>query len=283
MIARSFSLVNEYGQEYSLDDAKKSCLLTEPKGLGYGFSVNYIDIGDAFIRTKMKAKQGIISGTLIFGGGSPYELYEKFSEFVRNSGSMQLAYRIPGKISQYMRKVDLIDVEKTEIEGGVLKCQVKFCCKSLFYSNTRNNFKVSRVKGELRYTWTWPARYNDYSERLVNLSNNGDVEAPFTLEMEGYCENPTITLSKDGEEVAKIKFPLILQPGEKILYSTLDDDMYAYKVDSAGNKTNIIQMLDIRYENFFKIPTGDYGMSFTSDTGAAYTTYLVMYKFYRTV
>lgn len=67
MIARSFSLVNEYGQEYSLDDAKKSCLLTEPKGLGYGFSVNYIDIGDAFIRTKMKAKQGIISGTLIFG------------------------------------------------------------------------------------------------------------------------------------------------------------------------------------------------------------------------
>lgn len=283
MIVRSFALINEYGLEYSLNDAKKTGFLTDPKGLGYGFSVNYIDIGDAFIRTKTKAKQGMISGTLIFGSNKPYDVYGKFSEFIRSSKEMRLIYRTPGSSTAYYRDVDLVKIDKTEIENGVLKCAVEFYCKSLFYSNTRNNFTVSSVEGELRYDITWPARYNDYSERTIILSNTGDVDAPFTLSLDGYCENPTVTMQKDGKEVACIKFPLTLQAGEKILYSSLDDNMYVYHQDAEGNKTNIIQLLDINYDNFFKIPKGDYSISFTSDTGAAYTTSLVLYKFYRTV
>lgn len=283
MRVRSFSLINEYGQEYSLNNAGTTGLFTEPQGLGYSFSVNYIDIGDAFIRTKKKAKQGMIPGKLIFGSNKPYELYEKFSEFVRGSRELRLIYQTPGSSVSYYRDVDLVKIEKTEIEESVLKCPVEFYCKSLFYSNTRNNFTVSSVEGELRYDITWPARYNDYSERTILLSNTGDVDAPFTLVLQGYCENPTVTLSKDGKAVASIKFPLILQTDEKILYSSLDDNMYVYHQDAEGNKTNIIQMLDINYENFFKVPQGNYSMSFTSDTGAAYTTSLVLYKFYRTV
>lgn len=283
MIVRSFTLINEYGLEYSLDDAGKTGLLTAPKGLGYSFSVNYIDIGDAFIRTKMKAKQGTVSGSLVFGSSKPYDVYGKFCKYVRESKELRLTYRPPGSQTAYYRDVDLVKIDKTEIENGVLKCAVEFYCRSLFYSNTKNNFVVSTVEGELRYTVTWPARYNDYSERTITLSNTGDVDAPFTLLLDGYCENPKVTLLKDGKESACVKFPLILQTGEKIMYSSLDDNMYVYKVDAAGNKTNIIQLLDINYDNFFKIPKGDYGISFTSDTGAAYTTSLVLYKFYRTV
>ena len=139
------------------------------------------------------------------------------------------------------------------------------------------------IEGELRYTVAWPARYNDYSERMIALTNNGDVAAPFTLDIRGYCENPTVTILKDEKAIASIKFPVILQSDEKILYSSLDDDMYAYLVDKSGNKKNIVQLLDIGRENFFKVPIGDHTISFASETGAAYTTSLVMYKFYRTV
>ena len=283
MIVRSFALINEYGMEYSLNDAKKNGFLTDPKGLGYGFSVIYIDIGDAFIRTKMKAKQGVISGTLIFGSGKPYDVYGKFCEYIRKSENLKLIYRTPGSLVSYYRDIDLVKVDKTEIENGALKCPVEFYCKSLFYSNTKNNFSVSSMDGELRYTFGWPARYNDYSERTIMLSNTGDVAAPFTMSLDGYCENPTVTLLKDGKEVASVKFPVTLQENEKILYSSLDDNMYVFKQDAEGNKTNIIQLLDINYDNFFKIPKGDYGIRFTSDTGAAYTTSMVLYKFYRTV
>lgn len=283
MMVRSFSLINEYGQEYSLNSPDLTGFLTEPKGLGYEYAVNYIDIGDAFIRTKRKAKQSTVSGTMIFGSRSPYELYNKFNAYIRSSQELKLVYQTPGSSRAYYRDVDLVKLEKTEMEKGVLQCAVDFYCKSLFYSNVQNNFVVTTVEGELRYTIKWPARYNDYSERTIMLTNNGDVGAPFMLEIQGYCEKPTVTMEKDGEMVACIKFPVILQPGEKILYSSLDDDMYVYQVDGEGNKTNIIQLLDIAYTNFFKVPPGDYSISFTSDTGAAYTTSLTMYKFYRTV
>ena len=282
MIIRSFKLVNEYGQECDLNNAEKTGLLTEPQGLGYDHAVSYIDIGDAFIRTKKKAKQGVVSGTLIFGG-KPYESYAAFNDFVRSSKELKLIYKTPGSTVSYYRDVDLVQLAKTELEGGVLPCPVEFYCKSLFYSNIKNNFTVSTIEGELRYDIRWPARYNDYSERTIMLSNNGDVDAPFTLSLNGYCENPVVTLLKDKEVIASIKFPVILQADEKILYSSLDDNMYVYLQRSDGTKENMIQLLDINYDNFFKIPTGDYAISFTSDTGAAYTTSLVMYKFYRTV
>lgn len=283
MIARSFSLINEYGQEYSLNSARTTGLLTNPKGLGYSDTVSYIDIGDAFIRTKRKAKQSAISGTMIFGSSTPYDLYNAFNAYIRGSKELRLIYKTPGAPRAYYRDVDLVKLEKTEISKGVLECAVEFYCKSLFYSNVQSNFTVSTVEGELRYTIEWPARYNDYSERTIALSNTGDVVAPFTLVLQGYCENPTVTLTKDEVEVASIKFPIILQPEERILYSSLDDNMYVYKQDADGSRENIIQLLDISYTNFFKIPPGDYSISFTSDTGAAYTTSLVMYKFYRTV
>lgn len=283
MAARSFSLINEYGQEYSLDDARLYGLFTEPEGLGYEYSASYINVGDAFVRTKMKAKQGTIPGTIIFGGKAPYSIYNQFSLFIRGSKTLKLLYKVPGNARAYYRDVDLVKIKKTEIEKGVLSCPVEFYCKSLFYLNTNSNFMISTVEGELRYTIQWPARYNDYSERTVILSNNGDVEAPFTLSLSGYCENPTVTLSRDENVIASVKFPVILQPEEKIIYSSLDDNMYVYKIGADGAKTNIVQLLDIAYENFFKIPVGDYNISFTSDTGAAYETSLTMYKFYRTV
>lgn len=283
MNTRSFALRNKYGQEYDLNDAEKTGLLTSPKGLGYNYSMTYIDIGDAFVRTKEKTKQSVISGTLILGGANPYEVYEKFNDFVRKSKELTLMYKVPGKSAYYYRDVDLTKIEKTEIDGNVLKCPIEFYCRSLFYSDTQKNFTISKAENEFRYDVSWPAIYNDYNEREITLSNTGDVEAPITLVIEGYCENPTLILKDEDEKFAEIKFPVTLQKNEKILYSSLDDDMYVFYQKENGERENIIQLLDISNENFFKVPKGDTSIRFTSDTGAAYTTSLTMYKFYRTV
>ena len=90
-------------------------------------------------------------------------------------------------------------------------------------------------------------------------------------------------VSQSGETVATVTFPITLQIDEKIIYSSLDGDLYCYKVDKQGNKENITSKLDIHNTNFFKLPVGDCMVDFTSDTGAANKTVLTVYKFFRTV
>ena len=196
MTVRSFLLINEYGQEYGMNSADLTGLFTEPGGLGYEYTVNYIDIGDAFIRTKKKAKQGVITGTMIFGGRAPYELYNKFNEFVRGSQEIRIAYQTPGSKRAYYRDVDLVKLEKTEIADGVLQCPVKFYCKSLFYSNVQNNFTVSTIEGELRYTVAWPARYKDVYKRQVYTGVN-------QLDIELYTDKKDLEAERKVEAVLK--------------------------------------------------------------------------------
>ena len=65
-MVRKFKLINEKGQEYSLMDIEKNCLLTEPSGLGYSYSTDYEQLGDEFLANLRKLEQGIISGTANF-------------------------------------------------------------------------------------------------------------------------------------------------------------------------------------------------------------------------
>ena len=59
-MVREFKLINEKGQEYSLMDIYKYCLLTEPSGLGYNYSTEYEQLGDTFIANLRKIEQGQI-------------------------------------------------------------------------------------------------------------------------------------------------------------------------------------------------------------------------------
>ena len=115
------------------------------------------------------------------------------------------------------------------------------------------------MEGEVRWDFRWDVRFNDYGSRTLNINNNGHVEAPFELELFGYCEKPKVIVSQNGETVATVTFPITLQLDEKT------------------------SKLDIHNTNFFKLPVGDCMVDFTSDTGAANKTVLTVYKFFRTV
>ena len=92
-----------------------------------------------------------------------------------------------------------------------------------------------------------------------------------------------MTVNQNGKELYRVKFPTILQRDEKILYSSVDGNLYCIRVDENGNQTNFADALDINNSNFFKLPVGDSQIEFTSDTGASNRTVLEVYKFYRMV
>lgn len=277
---RFFALENEYGNRLNLNSPKNG-IFTEPEGLGYEINATYSKIGSSFIQNFMQDKQQTISGTIVFGGVNAYQGYQNFTGFINSSLKIKLLYKTDA--GEYYRDIDVISLGKTEItQKMVMECPVRFICKSLFYANHINRFKIERVEGEVRWAFRWPARFNDYGSRKIIFNNNGHVAAPFELELYVYCENPSIKVNQNGIELAVCKFPTILQENEKIIYSSLDGNLYCYRIGK-NKKENFTGKLDINNTNFFKLPTGDCEVEFTSDTGAQNRTMITIYKFFRTV
>ena len=278
---RQFYLENEYGQRWDLNNSATG-LLISPDGLGYSMNSSYSGIGYSFVRNYMKEKQQEISGTVVFGTKTPYVACNQFIMFTNAAAELKLIYKTDA--GEYYRDVDLVDFGKSEMtEARVLECEVSFRCRGLFYSNQVDRFVVSRSEGELRWSFTWPARFNDYELRAVRINNAGHVPAAFELELSGYCENPSVTLSQNGEELYRVRFPTILQQGERILYSSVDGNLYCFREDENGERVNFTDQLDINNTNFFKLPVGGSQLDFTSDTGATNRTVLTVYRFYRAV
>lgn len=278
---RKFYLENEYGLRWDLNNPATG-LLTEPDGLGCEMEYSYSRIGRSFVRNFFREKQQKISGKAVFGGDKPYIAFHEFTEFTNSSDNMKLIYVTD--VGEYRRDIDIVEVKKSELkETQILECGIVFICKGLFYSSQTNRFSISRSDGELRWDFRWPARFNDYGSRRVTINNDGHVPAPFELEIYGYAENPSAVILQNGAEVHRVVFPGILDEGEKILYSSVDGNLYCVHVDAAGNETNFADSLDINNTNFFKFPVGETQMQFTSSTGAANRTILTIYKFFRTV
>lgn len=277
---RKFFLENEYGVRLDLNSPDVG-FLTSPSGLGYNMTANYVNIGNSYLNSYMNTNQAEIKGTLVFGGRNPYENYEKYVDFVNAAQKLRIVY-VP-ITGEYFRDVDMVSIDKGEMGKGVLSCTVSFKCRSLFYINKEDRFVIERSEGELRFDFRWPARFNDYSERTVIFDNRGHVPASFTAEIFGYTENPVIEIVVNGVVMAKVQFDVILQEGERILYSSLDGDLYCYKAYKDGRQENIASTLDINNLNFFKLPVGECLVRFTSTTGVTNKTVMQIYQFFKTV
>lgn len=280
-MVREFYLENEFGIRWNLNYLNNGFLVF-PKGLGYNRDASYVAIGNSFIRNYMREEQQQITATIIFGTTAPYRICSKFLNYANSAEQLKLLYVTDA--GEYYRNVDLVEIEKTEItKEGVLECPVVFICRGLFYSNQVERFVISRSDGEVRWDFAWPARFNDYGSRKVTVDNTGHVPAGLQLELYGYCENPTVIVSKNGSELYRVVFPVTLQQDEKILYSSMDGDLHCIRVGENGAEENLINLLDIQNTNFFKFPVGSSQVEFTSDTGATNRTVMTVYRFFRMV
>lgn len=281
---RKFYLENEYGQQWDLNNLTTG-FFNGPSGLGYEREASYARIGDRFIRNYIEDKQKSITGTVSFvraNGESPYVQQHAFTQYVNAAKDLKLRYITDS--GEYYRDVDLVTFEKSEIdENGALQCGVSFTCRSLYYSNATDRFVVQRITGEYRFDARWPVRFSDYQYRRMTISNDGHVAAPFTLDLYGYLENPTIFVEQNGVEVARAVFPVTVELGEHIEYSSVDGDLYCRLVKNSRAVENIVPMLNIANENFFKLPVGSSQFNVTGNTQVTSRTIMTIFKYYRVV
>lgn len=275
---RTFTLINEYGQTYALNDVRTGFLMN-PAGLGYAINRNYTLFGSEWIKSDDQIEQTAITGTIVFGSDNPYRRAHEFVEFVMTSKDLTLSYQTDA--GTYYKDVDINRYSKTEIgTSGFLQCEVELTPKTLWYLPNNQIIKLETIAGTgLRFTFQLPNIWMNYTNGTATVTNDGHVPAPFKASIEGAISNPSIILLQNGEEVARLDVIAEVAEGETLEYSSKDGDIYLYIDDGNGNHTDLGTSLDITNDNIFKIPIGTYQLKLEADSQITSATF-VIYKQY---
>ena len=276
---RKFYIENEKNERFSLWGNR--VYMIDPSGLGIKYETSYIRIGNSFLRNKKHVSQSEISGTIEFIDPGANKRFIEFHNFCASSSELYLVYD-PGEGVEYIRDIDITEVGKTERNGATLPISVNFTCKSLYYSKNNNRFTFEKMDNEKRYDYQYDFAYGDYGTYEAELNNNGHVEAPFDCSIYGYCVNPAIVIMRNNKVLCEVVFPVTVEEGEYIRYSSRNGNLEATLV-SGTNERNIMNLLDITKENFFKIPVGNSKIIFSSSSESTNVITVTIYKMYEVV
>lgn len=276
---RKFYVENEINERFSLWGNR--VYMVDPAGLGIKYSASYIQIGNSFLRNKRTNSQSNISGKIEFLDPGANKRFREFIDFCAAASSLYLVYD-PGDGVEYIRDIDISEIGKKEKTGGTLPITVKFLCKSLYYMRNNNRFTFEATEDEKRYDYRYDFAYGDYGTYEAMINNNGHTEAPFDCVIYGYCVNPAIYIIKDNETLYEVVFPVAVEEGEFIRYSSRDGMLEATLVTSSGEQ-NLMDLLNLENDNFFKIPIGTSKIMFNSESESTNVITATIYKMYEVV
>ena len=256
-MVREFKLINEKGQEFSLMDIYNHCLLTDPAGLGYTYTTEYQQLGETFVNNLRKIQQGQISGTLNFIN---YDNYTSFVNFIEGSENLRLGYKIPysdGSTREYFKDIVIQSLEKTQLQpNGILSEPVAFDCLSLWYEENTIIYTIEPQTNEIRWDFEWDSRFTDYDTRTLQYINQGHVEAPIYVEIDGQVINPKIELYVEGELYQTVAINADIAQYEKLLYDSRENQFFIGKQNTDGTKTTLFSLdyIDFENDNVIRLP-----------------------------
>ena len=286
MRVSEFYLINEKGQEYSLMDEKDYCLITDVGGLGYNYSANYQQLGNIFIQCLRTIEQGQINGQARFRN---YDNFRKFVDFIESSTNLKFLYVVPltnRRKEEYYKDVAIKSVSKPQIvdEDERLISDVIFDCLNLWYQDRETVYTIEKTEEELQWDFRWDVRFSDYTSRSIVFNNDGHVDAGIKIEMCDHLINPGFYISKNGEIIDSLVIPITIQQGEKLLYSSQDNDIYIMKQNVDKSLENLFKQeyIDLNNNNIFKFPQGTFEITLIADNDI-FNAKLNIFKGYKVV
>lgn len=256
-MVREFKLINEKGQEFSLMDINEYCLLTEPTGLGMRYSTEYEQLGYIFVSNLRKIEQGSINGMLNFKN---YDNYKKFIDFIEKSETLKLSYKVPFEYGakQYFKDIQIQEISKTEIspETNIISENVVFDCLSLWYEAKKAIYTIEADTSEIRWDFKWDSKFKDYGVRDLKFINNGHIEAPIELEIDGDVLNPKLELYVENELYQTVTITNQIAQYQKLKYGTKENDFYIKKVLEDGTEEDLfdLDVIDFSNDNVIRFP-----------------------------
>ena len=274
---------NEYNSRLDLQSLE-TCFYSDLSNLGVEFDGSYISVGDTFVRDYLNPKQSELALGLNFFRPNVYEKIQAVSNFILMAETLILVYK-PDLASgiEYRREVELQSLVKNTGTSGYICYTVQLRPLSLFYYKKQTKFIIEASEGEMRYDFRWAARFNDYADRTIAVPGGNHADIAFDLEIFGYTENPKIEVIVNDKVIYSLTFPLTVETGEKLIYSSQDKDLKVIHQDAEGNRKNIFGSFSLEDTVFFKIPKSGATIRFTADTRVFNTIVFTTYNFFKVV
>lgn len=240
---------------------------------------------NTFILDYKELEPTSISGTLRFVS---YDNYKKLTDFLATSKKLKISYKIPSSVAkkgfaEYFKDVDFLTITKAEKEtNGILSETITFNPLSLWYEENDFVYQIETNDDDLRWNFRWNKRFRDYNSKNISYKNNGHIDAPIILSIEGPVSNPEIEIYVGGELFQKVTFSVTLQKNEKFLYESTEGNSYILKENSDGTKEDLFnqEVIDIDNNNLILIPKDSVEIKIKASTSIKKASLKILPQYY---
>lgn len=119
----------------------------------------------------------------------------------------------------------------------------------MWYEENTIIYKIEPTTDEIRWDFKWDSKFANYDTRNLYYINNGHVEAPILVEIQGHVINPKIELYVEGELYQGVPFNVEINEYEKLLYGTKENDFYINRQKTDGTIESLFSLDVIEFEN----------------------------------
>ena len=181
-----------------------------------------------------------------------YDNYKNLIDFIEASESLRFSYKVPFQNGQkeYFKDVQIQSITKTQKQiNGIISETVTFDCLSLWYEENTTTYTVELLENEIRWDFEWDSRFSDYNSRSLQYINEGHIEAPVYIQIDGNVVNPAIELYVDGELYQKVEVTTTINLYEKLIYDTRENQFTIAKQNTDGTLQSLFSLDYINFEN----------------------------------
>ena len=202
-------------------------------------------------------EQGQISGIVNFIN---YDNFKELVNFIESSESLRFSYKIPyknGSTKEYFKDIQIQGLTKTQKQvNGIISETITFDCLSLWYEENSVVYTVTPLTNEIRWDFRWDSSFTDYDSRNLQYINEGHVEAPVVVEIDGNVVNPRIELYIEGELYQTVKITTTIAEYEKLLYDSRENNFSISKKNTDGTIKSLFDLnyIDFNNDNVIRIP-----------------------------
>lgn len=119
----------------------------------------------------------------------------------------------------------------------------------MWYEENTFIHTIQPKTNEIRWDFKWDSKFTDYDTRSIQYINNGHIESPILVEIDGHILNPKIELYVEGKLYQEVPFTVEIEEYEKLLYGTRENDFYLNKQKTDGTLESLFNLDVIKFEN----------------------------------
>lgn len=266
----SVEYINGYGQSLTLISGVPPFVLQTIEGTG-GVPVDvqtkkspYQD-GESYINTNIKPRPIPIHVAIM--GNNDQHLKQLRAQMLRvfnpKAGIGILRYTFGGSTLEIEAVVDTPPVFASGSANRGYGFQIALvellCPDPYWYDPTEVSLALTGFTGGLELPFSFPLQFGDVGTEIT-IENNGDVEAPVTLQIYGGMSSLVLENLTTGQSIT---FVQAVDAGEHLEINTADGKKYVEKILADGTRDNAFNYIDPD-STFIKIIPGENLMRYTA-------------------